>query len=126
LIVAVTPSFQGLHLICSLVLLLLLFVHYGRLLREAGSPWLFLHGIAPFLLVLVSGCHSYGLWQKSLIVYMVVLANVRSHLLGHRLASRPLTVTFPQTPHRRGVNGRGQLYQLEPGRQWTRKNIREI
>jgi hypothetical protein len=126
LIVAVTPSFQGLHLLCSLILLLLLFAHYGRLLRQSGSPWLILHGLAPFLLVLLSGCHSYGLWQKSLIVYMVVLANVRSHLLGQRAASRPLPVALPRALNRREVNRRRKLYQLEQGRGWARKNTRAV
>jgi len=81
-IVAVTPSLEGVHLLCSLLLLMLLFGHYWRLLRESGSSWLIPHSLAPFVLVLVSGYHSYGLWQKGLILYIVVLANIRLYQLG--------------------------------------------
>jgi hypothetical protein len=66
--VAVTPSLEAFHILSSFLLMLILFGHYWRLLRDAGSPWIFAHVLVPFALVLLSGCHSYGLWQKCLIL----------------------------------------------------------
>jgi hypothetical protein len=123
-IVAVTPSMQAFHLLSSLLLLLLLFGHYWRLLRDTGSPWLLLHSSAPFLLVLLSGCHSYGLWQKCVILYLVVLANVRHYFLRGRRASKPLVVSTPPLFRRGGVKRRGKVYQLEAGREWARYKLR--
>jgi hypothetical protein len=123
-IVAVTPSLQAFHLLGSLLLLLLLFGHYWRLLRDSGSPWIIFHSSAPFALVLLSGCHSYGLWQKCLILYLVVLANVRHHLLGRRRASRPLSASTVRSFGRGGVNRRRKVYQLEVGREWARYKAR--
>ncbi len=123
-IVALTPSMQAFHLLSSLLLLLLLFGHYARLLRDAGSPWRFLHGVAPFALLLLSGCHSYGLWQKCLILYLVVLANVRHALLRRKRAGEPLAASTPPLFRRGAVKRRGKVYQLEAGREWARDKVR--
>ena len=111
-VVAVTPSLQVLHVFCSLALLLLLFAHYGRLLRESQSPWLVLHVVVPFAVAMASGFHSYGLWQKSMILYFVALATVRHHLLGRRAAVARVGT---------GTRGRRRVYRLEPGRAWSRR-----
>ena len=121
LVVAVTPSFEGFHLLCSGVLLLLLFLHYWRLLRESESPWLVLHVLAPFALVLVSGCHSYGLWQKSMILYFVVLATIRHHLLGRGVTGRHPSAVTPRTLGGDGTCRRRKVYHLEAGRTWARR-----
>jgi hypothetical protein len=123
-VVAVTPSLQAFHLLSSLLLLLLLFGHYWRLLRDSGGPWLILHSLAPFVLVLLSGCHSYGLWQKCMILYLVALANVRHYLLGRRRASGPPTVSAPRLFSSGGVNRRRKVYLLEAGRAWTRRKAK--
>lgn len=112
-LVAVTPSVQGFHLLCSLLLLLLLFGHYWRLLRASGSPWFILHAVAPFLLVLATGCHSYGLWQKCLILYVVVLVNVRHYMLSKGAAN-------PRGIRKDGTRRRQKTYCMEAGREWTR------
>lgn len=123
-IVAVTPSLQVFHLLSSLLLLLLLFAHYWRLLRNSGSPWLIFHSVAPFALVLLSGYHSYGLWQKCVILYLVVLANVRHYLLDRGGASEPLSASASSLVGRGGVKRRGKVYRLEAGREWTRHKVR--
>jgi hypothetical protein len=123
-LVAVTPSFQGFHLLCSFGLLLLLFRHFWRLLRESESLWLFPHMQAPLALVFVTGGHSYGLWQKGLILYIVVLSNIHHHLLGRRLAGRPLATATARMFGGGGVNGRRKSYRLELGRGWARQNAR--
>ena len=90
----------------------ILFGHYWRLLRESGSPWLILHAVAPFALVLVSGHYSYGFWQKSMILYLVVLANVRHHLLGRDRQPTPSV--------RQGRRAK-TMYRLQLGRTWARR-----
>ena len=124
ILVAVTPSFQAFHLLFSVALLVLLFLHYGRLLRESGSPWLTLHLLAPFVLALVSGCHSYGLWQKSLILYFVVLANIRHHLLGQGVTGRHLSAASPRTVDGNGIYRRPKVYRLEAGPTWARRSAK--
>jgi hypothetical protein len=117
-VVAVTPSFQGFHILSSFLLMLLLFGHYWRLLRDSGSRWLIAHVTVPFALVLLSGCHSYGLWQKCLILYLVALVNLRHHRLCRTTASAP-----PSTSDFLGsgeMSRRRKVYQLEPGEAWTR------
>ena len=120
-LVTVKPSSQKFHLLCSLFLLLLLFGHYWCLLRESGSPWLIFHAMAPFALVIVSGCHSYGAWQKTLILYFVVLANIRHHLLGSGGTDRPRSDTTPPLFGTGSAKGRRKVYRLEPGRAWERR-----
>src|SRR5260370_35968508 len=85
LVVAVTPSEDGWHVFCSLLLFGLLFGWSALLLRgRARPPWLWAHLSAPAALVLVTGCHSYGLWQKGFILYLLLAANLRHHLLAPR------------------------------------------
>jgi hypothetical protein len=123
-IVGVTPSLQAFHILSSVLLLLLLFGHHWRLLRDSGSPWLIFHVVAPFALVLLSGCHSYGLWQKCLIVYLIGLANLRHHRLCRARAIEPLPASTSRSFGSGGVNGRRKVYQLEPGREWARAKAR--
>jgi hypothetical protein len=123
-IVAATPSFQGFHLLSSLLLLLLLFGHYWRLLRDSGSPWLIAHSLAPLVLVFLSGCQSYGLWQKSLILYLVVLANIRHHLLGRGEAGQALSAASRRWLDRGGGIERRKVYRLESERGWARRKAR--
>jgi hypothetical protein len=123
-IVALTPSFQSFHVLSSVLLLLLLFGHYWRLLRDSGSPWLIFHVLAPFALVLLSGCHSYGLWQKCLILYLVALANLRHHRLCQTRAIELLAASTFLSCGSGGVNGRRKVYRLEAGREWARAKAR--
>jgi hypothetical protein len=81
-VVAATHSASGFHLFCALVLLGLLFGYIALLLRRARSAWLPAHLAVPLLLVLLTRCHSYGLWQKTFIVYFILAVAVHHHLLG--------------------------------------------
>ncbi len=123
-VVAVTPSFQGFHILSSFLLMLLLFGHYWRLLRDSGSRWLIFHVSVPFALVLLSGCHSYGLWQKCLILYLVALVNLRHHRLCRTSASEPLPASTSEFFGSGEVSGRRKVYQLERGQVWTRAKTR--
>jgi hypothetical protein len=121
-LVAVSPSWDLVHLLCSIALLLFLFRHYWWLLGTARSPWLLPHLLAPLFLLLLSGAHSYGLWQKSLILYFVILANIRHHQLGREITRGPAPAA-PRNLAGATVKRRRKVYQLEPGRAWSRRKI---
>jgi hypothetical protein len=113
LIVAATPSYSAFHLLTSLVLLTVLFGYYGLLLRRANSLWFLPHLMIPVILVLATRFHSYGLWQKSFISYIVLAAVIHTHLLGE-------IELHPQRKHG-GAKRRRKVYRLEPGPEWARK-----
>jgi hypothetical protein len=123
-IVAVTPSLEGFHILSSFLLLLLLFGHYWRLLRDAGSPLTTFHVMMPVALVFLSGCHSYGLWQKCLILYLVALANLRHHELCRMSEREPVSESTSELSGGGGPHGRRKVYRLEPGPEWARLKTR--
>ena len=112
IIVAVTPSLQLFHVLCSLLLLAFLFAHYWRMLRESGSAWIIAHTVTPLILIPLCGYHSYGLWQKSMILYLVALAAIRHHLLGREPSPSP------KLRRRRSAR---KVYRLELGKAWARR-----
>jgi hypothetical protein len=120
LFVALTPSDGGLHVLASLVLLAVLFTYYAVQFHAAGRAWLWAHLAIPSLLVLATQFHSYGLWQKSFIVYFLLAVNVQHHLLtrGAALGSRAKA----RRPHRAVPGSRRRVvYVLDEGRGWSRQ-----
>jgi hypothetical protein len=113
--VVVTPSWGFLHHVFAFTLFALLFGYYTLLLHRARSAWLLGHLAAPFLLVVVTGCHSYGLWQKAFILYCVAAAVLHHHLLG-----RPARESS-RTPQRGQTLRRRKVYTLEQSRSWARR-----
>ena len=122
-IVAVTPSLWPLHELCSLLLLSLLYWYFALLFYAWESRWrwlLFVHLPAPLALVIVTQCHSYGLWQKSLIVYFVVVINIHYHLVVRylpRLARLRKSARGRNDP----LGKRRVVYILTPGKPWRRR-----
>jgi hypothetical protein len=121
LLVAATPSSDSFHGLCSLLLLLLLFAHYTWLLYRLGGPWVFAHLAVPVSLMLGTRSHSYGLWQKGLILYFLAAVVVHYHVLkleaaggGRRSARTRIRGGSPP-------GNRRKVYQLEPGRAWRRR-----
>src|SRR5262245_25642127 len=80
-LVAVTPSFDAIHLMYSAFLFVLLFVYYGVLTYQTGTVAFVLHVQVPFVLLAATRLHSYGAWQKGFIVYLVLAATVHEHAL---------------------------------------------
>jgi hypothetical protein len=120
LLVALTPSENGFHLFCSLVVLVLLYVYYAAMLSEISLVCLGGHLLVPLLLVGLTQFHSYGLWQKGLIVYFLVAANVQHAFLSpgwprsrKRVSARR---QMESGPSRRRV-----VYVVGPGKDWARK-----
>jgi hypothetical protein len=125
LVVAATPSYNAFHLVSSALLLLVLLGYYAALLYHAESLWLFAHLSVPLVLAVAIDFHSYGLWQKSLICYFVLLAVIHHHLL---LRGRGDLRPALSGRHRRGnglASKRRKVYLLGPGREWARQKARQ-
>ena len=125
-LVAVTPSQDGFHNFGSFVVLAVLFGYYAAVLRGESAAWMFGHLAVPILLLFVTQFHSYGLWQKSLIVYFLLVINVHNWLLSRGGISLSLTNLMNQGRHR----GRGKaprrrvVYMVDTSRSWSRKSPR--
>jgi hypothetical protein len=120
LFVAATPSANKFHLLASFVLFAVLYFYYAALLGVARTAWLWVHLTIPALLVLATQCHSYGLWQKSFIVYFLLAANVHQHWLRRGPVLRPA-----QALGRHSSGGwrprRRMVYTVVPSRSWARE-----
>jgi hypothetical protein len=118
LIVAATPSWGQFHLVCSVIVLGLLFAYFAILLYRAGSLWLFAHFAVPLALALATRFQSYGVWQKALIVYFVLALVIRHHLLVTQIRMGG----EPRRPLRRITSTkRRKVYRLDPGPTWSRR-----
>ena len=74
--VALTDSMDGWHLFASFVLLGWLLMFFAAKLIEAESWLLFPHLFMPTAIALMIQFHSFGLWQKTLIAYIVLIINI--------------------------------------------------
>jgi hypothetical protein len=117
-VVAATPSWGPFHIVCSLLLLGLLISYYALLLHRAEGPLLAaVHLAVPLALAGATGLHSYGLWQKAVITYIVAVTAAHHHLLG-----RPAPRAARPRPSRRvRCDKRHTVYALAPSRGWARR-----
>jgi hypothetical protein len=118
LLIALTPSENDFHLFCSIVLFVLLYGYYAWQLYEAESLCLWAHLAVPGLLLAATCCHSYGLWQKSFIVYFLLVINVHHHVLSREVFPRR------KSPHRHTpYTGprRRMVFVVEPSKNWARR-----
>jgi hypothetical protein len=120
-VVAVTPSWGGFHLFCSILLLLLLYSYTARVLRRAASLWLFPHLLVPAVLAGLTRFHSYGAWQKSLIAYFVLVVVFHDHVLAQQLKRNAAPPALLRSPRRGRPLERRRVYLLEAGREWVRQ-----
>jgi hypothetical protein len=84
LLVAGTPSLNFWHQGASFMLLGLLYLYHATLLWNAGSCLWRVHLFVPVLMLALTGAHSYGLWQKGLILYSVAALNVHHEFARRR------------------------------------------
>jgi hypothetical protein len=118
-VVAVTPSMGAFHILCSLLLLALVFAYFALLLHRAEGPLMAaVHLAVPVALVGATGLHSYGLWQKAVITYMVTATAVHHHLLGVPPARRR---SRGRRASSAGPGKRPKVIQLAPSREWVRR-----
>lgn len=113
--VAATPSNDVYHLFMALLLLLAVWAYYGWLFYRCESPWLWVHMVAPILLIFLTRLHSYGLWQKSVILYFVALLNVQHHVFASWLPRRRERApdTPAKRPRYRDTERRQKVYSLD-------------
>jgi hypothetical protein len=116
-VIACTPSADAFHLLCSFLLLFLLYSYYALRLYLAESRWRVIHWVMPLVMVAATGCQSYGLWQKGFIAYCVLAIAIHHHLLG-RGAPKPWAPRAwgPAPPLRKRV-----VYVVEDGEAWDRR-----
>ncbi len=101
-VVAATPSPDGLHTLAAL-LLGLVFGWYAIRLYRVASPWLLVHLAAPILALVLTAAQSYGLWQKLVVVYFLLAANIDCLLVTGRLVlPGPEDFRYTRRPGRRG------------------------
>jgi hypothetical protein len=77
----------------------LVFGWYALRLYRVSSPWLVVHLAVPLLLA-VHTASSYGVWQQTIIVYFLLVANIDCLLATGRL-SLPGPDDFERKPRRR-------------------------
>jgi hypothetical protein len=109
--VAATPSLDSGHLLVAGVLLLSLYIYYALLFHRLESRWLWLHLPMPVLLLFLTRLHSYGLWQKSLILYFLVVISLQysaSKAWLETAQSRPGPCKLPKRDPQR----RQKIYKL--------------
>jgi hypothetical protein len=100
-VVAATPSVDTLHNSLAFLLLFLLWVYFGTVFYRCESRWLYVHITVPAVLVFVTRLHSYGLWQKSLILYYLLAVVVEHHLCSDWLrTARRSRGGYTPDPHR--------------------------
>jgi len=124
LIVALTPSLAEYHLICSLVLMSLLFLYYALLIYYWKPLILNLHLAMPVVLVLVTQLHSYGAWQKTFIVYFLLLMN--AHFCVLRLIGKPIKLIRYQSVPRSTLQRQSTLFTLSSEKTWPRQRKRDF
>ena len=79
LFVAVSPNRWMFHRASAFTLLGCAYVFFAIHLRN-NRPLLLIHLCAPILLAVVTGFESYGIWQKALISYFIVVATIHHHV----------------------------------------------
>ncbi len=89
LMVAVSPNRWMLHRATAFSLLGCSYVFLAIQLRS-NRPLMLSHLCAPILLAVVTGFESYGIWQKALISYFVVVATIHHHVMTQRQATGKL------------------------------------
>lgn len=86
LTVALSPNRWMLHRVMAFSLLACAYGFFALQLRH-HRPTLLLHLCAPVLLAVLTGFESYGIWQKSLISYFIVVATIHHHVMTRRPAT---------------------------------------
>jgi hypothetical protein len=83
--ITATPSVDSSHILISLLLPLTLHAFYVWFLRSVLNSGVctVLHLFSPLLLLFAVQFHSYGAWQKTTLLYFVLVANLHYSLLPH-------------------------------------------
>jgi hypothetical protein len=118
-VVAATPSWGVLHSFCAVALLGLLFAYAALVFRQLARPAMLAHLAVPVILLAATRFHSYGFWQKSLIVYFVLAAAVHQHLIRRKRYARD-AVEQGQPDAMMTAKSR-KVYRVELGPAWNQR-----
>lgn len=77
--VAVSPNRWMFHRASAFTLLVCAYIFFAIQLRKS-RPLTLIHLCAPIVLGVVTGFGSYGIWQKSVIGYFIVVATIHHHV----------------------------------------------
>ena len=110
-VVAATPSADTLHNFLAFLLLFLLYVYFATVFYRLESRWLYAHLTVPAVLVFVTRLHSYGLWQKSLILYYLFAVVLQHHLCSDWLRTAKKS-RGGYTPAPRDTERRQKVFDL--------------
>jgi hypothetical protein len=103
-VIALTPSPDTGHSVAAFVLLGFVFGWYALRLYRVDSPWLLLHIAVPLLVLIATQASSYGVWQKLIVAYFLLAANIDCLLATGRL-NLPGPDAF-ERKRRRAVRGK--------------------
>jgi hypothetical protein len=88
-VVAMTPSYSELHRFCALVVMGLMFLYFAVLLFTSDQWfWLTIHLTTPSMAMMATGLESYGIWQKAIIVYVLLGTVIHQSVLARWLPQR--------------------------------------
>ena len=88
-VVATTPSYSELHMFCALVVMGLMFLYFAVLLYASDQWfWLTIHLTTPSMAMMATGLESYGIWQKAIIVYILLGTVIHQGVLARWLPRR--------------------------------------
>ena len=105
-LIASTPSNDSIHLYCTGMVLIAMFVYLASLLYQCDSFfWLMIHLLMPSVMLMAARAGSGGIWEKGMIIYFVGATLVHQHVLAQWL------------PPRRGIGERCRRTRLV-GRQF--------
>ena len=81
-IVALTPSFDGLHHLCSFLAMSMVYFYFAVVLYSRDEFFVCaIHLFVPIIIAFQTRMVSYGIWQKSLIAYFVAAAMLHEVIL---------------------------------------------
>lgn len=112
LIVALTPSNGGFHILCALGLLSLVGVYYTMWLRLEKPNWLWPHVLLTAVILSGAIFGAYGFWQKGFILYLLLLLNVQYSFLKHICPATGVRYTLIPVANKR-LPPRRTVYHLD-------------
>ena len=93
LIAAVSPARWMLHRGSAGLLLVCAYVFLAMQLHRSDRALMLIHLCVPVVLAVVTASHGYGIWQKALISYFIVVATIHHHVAMRDMranAARPV------------------------------------
>jgi hypothetical protein len=96
LFVAVSPNRWLFHRVSAFTLLGCAYVFFAIQLRN-NRQLMLLHLCAPLALAVVTGFQSYGIWQKALISYFVVVGTIHHHVATREMRDAAGAVEAAET-----------------------------